>query len=128
MRKLEDQLVEAIGEVDLPLALERLDVLLTLDRRRAWWALFRAASQREPDSEARFTLVARTYIARRTGQLIGAKDEDVLAALAVWITAEDIDPTGNVLSDDERALLASWLPERIPHQTLVSPSSSCGSS
>lgn len=113
MRKLENQLVEAIENSDLPLALEHLDVLLTLDRRRAWWAVFRAAAQREPDSEARFALVARSYIARRMGQLVGAKDKDVLGALVVWVTAEESDPTGSPLSVDERTLLVSWLPERL---------------
>lgn len=115
MRKLENQLVEAIGGGDLHLALERLDVLLTLDRRRAWWALFRAATQREPDSEARFALVARSYIARRVGQLVGAKDADLLGALVVWVMAEEADQTGSTLSADERSLLASWLPRRLRH-------------
>lgn len=113
MRKLENQLVEAIANDDLPEALERLNLLLILDRRRAWWALFRAAAQCEAASQARFALVARTYIARRLGQLVGVKDEDLLAALIRSMFARRTDAMGPPLSGYERRLLSRWLPARL---------------
>ena len=115
MRKIENAAVQAIAGGDIEAALEHLQTLLTYDRRRAWWSAFRvAAGQTTKDRrDAMLALVGRTYIARRTGGLLGARDEDVLRSLLLWMAAETHDPTGRVLADHELRLLKRWLPGRL---------------
>jgi hypothetical protein len=115
MRKNENALVAAIQSGDADRATDLLRVLVILDRRRAWWALFRAASavKEEDRRAAMLALVARTYIARRMGRLVGVPDEPVVGALAGWLILTDWDRTGADLTRVERAQLARWLPARI---------------
>ncbi len=115
MRKIENAAVQAIAGGDIEAALEHLQALLTYDRRRAWWAVFRMAAGQTPEDrrDAMLALVARTYIARRTGGLLGARDEDVLRSLLLWMDAETHDPTGRMLTDHELRLLKRWLPARL---------------
>jgi DNA polymerase III delta prime subunit len=115
VRKIENAAVQAIAGGDIETALEHLQALLTYDRRRAWWAMFRMAAGQTPEDrrDAMLALVARTYIARRTGGLLGARDEEVLRSLLLWMAAETHDPTGRMLTDHELRLLKRWLPGRL---------------
>jgi len=115
MRKTENAAVAAIERGDDAEVQALLSQLLVLDRRRAWWALFRAASAVADDERrpAMLALVARTYIARRTGSLVGVPDEPVVGALAGWLMLSDWDPDGAELTSAQCTQLAQWLPARI---------------
>jgi hypothetical protein len=115
MRKVENAIVASVAAGDMKAANDHLQHLLLHDRRRAWWALFRAAAavKEEDRRAAMLALVARTYIARRMGQLVGVPDEPVVGALAGWLILTDWDRTGAAITRVECTQLARWLPARI---------------
>ena len=115
MRKTENALVAAIQSGDADRALDLLQVLVTLDRRRAWWALFRSAADQSPASrrDAMIALVGRTYIARRKGELVGVDDGQVLCTLTAWLLAKVWESPKTVWAEDDCALLRDWLPKRL---------------
>ena len=115
MRRIENEAVAAIAKGDGESAQAHLCELLAFDRRRAWWALFRAAAAIQSDNRraAMIALVSRAYIARRTGQMIGVTDEPVVGALAGWLTLSEWDCSGAELTKEERDQLARWLPARV---------------
>lgn len=115
MRRIENEAVAAIARGDGESARDRFCQLLAFDRRRAWWALFRAAAAIQPDDRraAMIALVCRAYIARRTGQMVGVPDEPVVGTLAGWLMLTAWDRSGERLTQAERAQLVRWLPARI---------------
>lgn len=113
MRKVENAAVASIVAGDAATARDHLSLLLIHDRRRAWWALFRAAAERKSDGEARLARTVRIYIARRAGELIGTRDEELLIALMEWIMADRIEQPEPQLSSHERRLITHWLPARL---------------
>jgi hypothetical protein len=126
MRKLENAVVEAMAEDDLTKALGNLDILACLDRRRAWWAAFRIAGRQFPEDrrQAMIALVGKTYIARRTGRLIGVDDCQVLGSLARCLAIPKWERDHVALGDGERQLLRVWLPVRLQsilHDPSISP-------
>lgn len=115
MRKLENAIVGAAMECDLAKALSTLKVLVSLDRRRAWWAVFRIAADQLPDERKRamLSLVGKTYIARRSGRLIGVDDSQVLDVLLRWLSMPGWDHEHATLTEAENRLLQTWLPARL---------------
>ena len=115
MRRIENEAVEAFasGEIDSSIAL--VERLLMLDRKRAWWVLFRIASGSHPlcQREARIATVANAYIARRTGSLIGVDGRKLLPALIAVFTTIDHTKQVNPLAADQLVLLKRWLPPRL---------------
>lgn len=115
MRRIENEAVAAIARRDGESAQARFCQLLAFDRRRAWWALFRAAAAIQSNDRrvAMIALVSRAYIARRTGQMVGVPDEPVVGTLAGWLMLTGWDRIGERLTQAEQAQLARWLPARI---------------
>lgn len=118
MRRTEDEAVAAIMRRDREAAQALLRELLIFDRRRAWWTLFRAAAAIQSDDRraAMIALVFRTYVARRTGRMVGVPDESVISKLADWLCFLDGDRAVAGLTDEERFLLVRWLPARVSRE------------
>lgn len=112
MRQIESAVVASVVAGDAVTANDHLQHLVVHDRRRAWWALFRAAAQcPAPQRQELVALVGRAYIARRTGRLIGVGEDTLIEALTACLVA----PRGDrcALSPDEQRLLVKWLPARL---------------
>lgn len=114
MRKIENAVVDAMQSGQIEHAAGLLGSLIRLDRRRAWWALFRCAAARQRSEQiASVRLVSRSYIARRTGRLVGVGDEQVLPHLITMIAKPEASTSLIQLTEREVQLLGWWLPARI---------------
>jgi hypothetical protein len=123
MQKLENAVVDAMRQPDLSAAFNLLRTLIMLDRRRAWWAVFRVAEAQSPDFKRRamISLVGKAYIARRKGLLVGVDDNLVLRSLLRVADADNPQRDWIALVEEERLLLERWLPRRLSRTLLVTP-------
>ena len=58
-------------------------------------------------------VVGKTYLARRSGRLVGIPDFQVLATLSDWLIADGCDRDYEALTKAEIQALKTWLPERL---------------